>query len=428
MYDVIVVGGGPGGLHSATLLARAGFDVVLLEEHAATGQPVHCTGVLATEAFSEFGLSRESILNPLSTARFYSPSGVSISYTTPTTEALVVDRALFDQHLYEQARAAGVTVMLDARVSGIDVGPDAVTVTTHRRTIQGRACVLACGANYSLHRSLGLGMPAAYLRSAQLELKAERTGDVEVHFGNDVAPKGFAWVVPVQRGNDRYARVGLMCDSDAAGYFHDFVDRMRESWGLSLDCHRDDASSGLKTRRYVPEQTPSQYVGWGIQTRPGQTRPVPRQKMLPLAPIEKTFAPRVLAVGDAAGLVKGTTGGGIYYSLVSASIAADVLGQALHRDTLDASTLGRYQTLCQRRLGSELKAQYSLRELAERLDDDEIEALFDLAQTNGVMPIVRRTARFNQHRNLIVTLLRHPPSRRLLYKELVARASVFSPR
>ena len=43
---------------------------------------------------------------------------------------------------------------------------------------------------------------------------------------------------------------------------------------------------------------------------------------------KRTYADRVLAVGDAAGLVKPTTGGGIYYSVVSGEIAAEVLGDA----------------------------------------------------------------------------------------------------
>src|SRR3954447_15286780 len=143
MHDVIVVGGGPGGLYTAARLAGAGFDVLLLEEHATTGQPVHCTGVLAEEAFDEFGLSRASILNPLSTARFFSPGGLSISYTTPSTEALVVDRAVFDQSLFDMASAAGARVILDARVSTIDVGTHGVTVSTRAGRFDARACVLA---------------------------------------------------------------------------------------------------------------------------------------------------------------------------------------------------------------------------------------------------------------------------------------------
>jgi digeranylgeranylglycerophospholipid reductase len=393
MHDVIVVGGGPGGLYTAAKMAQAGFDAVLLEEHAVTGQPVHCTGVLAVEAFEEFGLSRDSILNPLSTARFFSPAGRSISYTTPATEALVVDRAVFDQNLFEMARVAGAQLRMDARVTAVESRSTGVRVTARGVILEARACVLACGANYSLHRQLGLGMPQAYLRTAQLEVKTQRHGDVEVHFGNDVAPQGFAWIVPVQRGQDAYARIGLMCESDAGSYFRRFARQHGEAWGIALPCgHEGDV--------------------------------MPRQKMLPLAPIERTYADRVIAVGDAAGLVKATTGGGIYYSLVSASIAADVLSHALRSDALDASSLALYQKRWQRRLGAELKAQSLLRDLAERMDDDEIDGLFHLAQTNGVMPIVRRTARFNQHRDLIVSLLKHPPARRLLVKELASRVVV----
>lgn len=394
MHDVLVVGGGPGGLYTATLLAREGFDVAVLEEHAAPGEPVHCTGVLAVEAFSEFGLSREPILNALATARFISPSGLSIAYTTPRTEALVIDRALFDQDLHRQAREAGANVVLGTRVNAVDVDSTGVTLRAEDRHFRARACVLACGANYSLHRQLGLGLPAAYLRSAQLEMRSARTTDVEVYFGNDVAPQGFAWVVPVERGAERYVRVGLMCEHDPSGHFRRFVARNREPLGLTVPCGPDGDVA-------------------------------PRQKILPLAPIAQTYANRVIAVGDAAGLVKATTGGGIYYSLVSASIGADVLAAALRTNTLESARLATYQQRWQQRLGPELDAQYSLRELAERMDDDEIDALFDLAQTNGVMPIVRRTARFNQHRDLILSLLKHPPARRLLFRELVTRATAF---
>jgi flavin-dependent dehydrogenase len=117
--------------------------------------------------------------------------------------------------------------------------------------------------------------------------------------------------------------------------------------------------------------------------------------------------------------VKPTTGGGIYYSLVSATLAADTLIPALRDDALDAGSLSVYQQRWRERLGPEFQAQLALRMLAQRMSDEEIDSLFDLALTDGVMPIVRRTAQFNRHRNLIVALFKHAPARRLLFRRLV---------
>ena len=47
-----------------------------------------------------------------------------------------------------------------------------------------------------------------------------------------------------------------------------------------------------------------------------------RRRPIPLVPLCRTFGERVLVIGDAAGLTKPTTGGGIYYSLLSAELAA----------------------------------------------------------------------------------------------------------
>ena len=71
-------------------------------------------------------------------------------------------------------------------------------------------------------------------------------------------------------------------------------------------------------------------------------------------------------------------------------------------------------------MNDEINAQLGFRRLAEELGDDEIDALFDLANTNGLLPLVRKTAQFNRHRDLILALLKHPESRRVLEKELVS--------
>jgi len=385
MLDVAVIGGGPGGLHAATLLSSAGFDVTLFEEHNEIGQPVHCTGVLADDAFREFNLSRASILNTLSTARFVSPAGFEVSYTTPSIEAHVVDRRLLDRTIAQQATDAGARLCAGRRVRNLQPAAGGMRIEIDGAdAVQARAVVLACGASYGMQRRFGLGMPTVSLNSAQLEVPARRGGDVEVYFGRDWAPGGFAWTVPVTRPTGAFVRVGLMCQGDATVFFRQFVNRVAASWGI-----------------------PIQLVG------------EPRRRLLPLSTLSRTFASRMLVVGDAAGLVKPTTGGGIYYSLVSATLAAETLIAALRSDRLDTDGLAVYQQRWRQRLGPEFQTQLALRMLAQRMSDAEIDSLFNLALTDGVMPIVRRTAQFNRHRDLIVALFRHAPARRVLFRRLL---------
>ena len=233
------------------------------------GEPVHCTGVLAAEAFDEFSLSRGSVLNELTTARFWSPAGHQVSYSGARVEAVVIDRRVFDQELCEWAGRAGVALERGVRATAVQIDASGVTTTSSAGDIRSRAVILACGANYALHRQVGLGMPRLLLNTAQMEMPVRRLGDVEVHFGSEIAPKGFGWVVPVVRGGQACARVGVMCENDAARYFERMAARVGHRWGIS----------SAAARR-------------------------PRQKILPLAPLPRTYGDRLLAIGDAAGLVK----------------------------------------------------------------------------------------------------------------------------
>jgi geranylgeranyl reductase family protein len=382
--DVLIVGAGPAGSAAAETLARAGCDVVVAEEHHTAGLPVHCTGVLAASAFDELALPAAARLNALSTVRFQAPGGNTFSYTTDAVEAVVIDRVVLDQELLAAATRAGATLVPECRIVRLEVSASgAVAYSSDGRTFSARAVILACGASYRLQQSLGLGLPALYLQSAQLEVPVRSLGAVELHFGVDVAPRGFAWAVPVQRPEGTFARVGLMCQSRADILFARHLDAVSERYQIA---ERD------------------------VQP--------PRRKLLPLASLDRTYGNRVLAVGDAAGLVKPATGGGIYYAVLTARLAAEHLVAALAADRLDAAALAGYERNWRRHMAREFSLQLTLRRVAQRLSDKDIDALFDVVGSDDFLSVVRRTVRFNEYRRIIPVLFQHAPTRRILIRHL----------
>ena len=382
--DVVVVGAGPAGLTAATKLAARGHDVVVLEEHAEVGWPVHCTGVLGVEAFDELDLPREAILNVTGAASFRYEHAEPVIVETDRIKAAVIDRGRFDAALAQRARAAGADLRTASRVDALEVTADGVTARVRDgETVQARACVLACGANYRFNRELGLGVPRAFVQTAQIETPFAALPRIDVRFGREIAPGGFAWAVPFERDGQSFARLGLFCDSGASPRFKAYCWQMAEESGID------------------PESLPA-----------------PRLKMLPLGPVKKTVAHRVVAIGDAAGLVKPTTGGGIYYSILSGVMAAEALSTALIADALGERQLRACEDGWRARLGPDIRAGLAFRALATRIGDRGIQAVIEVARVDGIIPLLKETADFNWHRKAALALLKHPSVRRAVLSSI----------
>jgi digeranylgeranylglycerophospholipid reductase len=261
---------------------------------------------------------------------------------------------------------------LDTTVEDVAVTRDGVPVRAAGRSVRTRACVLACGVSYRFQRRLGLGLPGQAVHTAQVEADAIAEEQVELYFGRAVAPGGFVWTVPVAREGRPRIKIGAMAHGDAGACLAAFLRRPQ-----------------LRRR---------------LRGEPGTMI----RRLLPLKPIAKTYAERLLVVGDAGGFTKPTTGGGIFYSLLTASMASDTLLEAFGAGRLDESFLARYEHRWQQLLGLEIRVADWLRQLLTRCSDPEIDTLVRALAADDVQAMIQRTARFNWHRDLIVALGRHP--------------------
>lgn len=146
---------------------------------------------------------------------------------------------------------------------------------------------------------------------------------------------------------------------------------------------------------------------------------------LTIVPLARTFAARTLVVGDAAGLTKPTTGGGIFYSLLSAELAAATAQQALVREDYSEELLSGYERAWKEQCGQELRLGRWFRRYAERLTDSQIDAAFQLATLPAVDRLIRERAAFNSHGGLILALARSPHVRNFLLRFFFTSGSVY---
>ena len=375
MEDVIVVGAGPAGNNAALSLASQGYGVTVIDSREDIGDKL-CTGLIGEECFRRYPIDPALVYREISSARVVAPSSEVVRFETPNPVARVVNRVAYVASFADKAGKAGAEYLLGRRVVRIDQHEDRIAVViddgaSGQNRMEARALVLAAGFGSQLNPQLGLGKPSDYVVGIQALVETDGLDEVEVYLGRGVAPGFFAWLVPTRPG---YALAGLLVRKNASERFAQFISaRLRE---------------GKVTG---PVDKP---VSWGI----------------PLRPLRKTFSDRVLVVGDAAGQVKPTTGGGIFYSLIASEIAAGALDQALSEDKLSANRLGVYQKEWKSLLSKELEVGYSARRVFEFLGDGQISSLIHQAGKNGFIADLANSpdVSFDWHSSMIGKIMGHP--------------------
>jgi len=375
MRDVIVIGGGPSGLNASRILAEKGLDVVVLERKREIGIHSICTGIVGKEAFTEFNLSIDSILNNIQKVRMISPYSTQINYQHPVAFANVVDREKFDKYLADVAQEKGVEIELETHVLDISVNNNCVDVLTKAKSknlqkYSAKMAIIATGIDYKLNKKLGLGYPKDFIYGIQAELETNNFDSIQILVGNNIAPGAFAWVVPVY---EKFVRVGLMTEKEPNGYFQNLMKRLNLTKGLELN------------KKHIQFRG----IAQGL--------------------VSRTYGERVIAVGEAAGQVKTTSGGGIYFGLLCSNIASRVVLKRFGEGCFSARALAEYEKLWKKAIQKEILIGYYIRKICGKLSDSQIERMFQIAQTDGIIPLIREKGNFDWHSELMLALIKKMP-------------------
>jgi len=368
--DVVVVGCGPAGSLASLEAAKKGLEVLVLEEHNVVGEPDHCAGLVSVSGLKRLGLKvpGECILNKVYGARFISPSGVEFTVRRGTPQALVLDRRAFDRWLASLAHDAGASIILGEKATSLKVEASEVAVTVRSGwEARGKVVIDAEGCRGKIAKLAGLPRPRERIPAVQYELAgADVDRDfVELHFSRTFAPGFFAWVIPTENG----ARVGLGAVSQPGKRLAAFI-RKR----------------GLSDAKIIRKMAGTIITG---------------------GPVKRTYTSHIVTVGDVAGQVKQTTGGGVVMGGLCAKMAGQIVADAVLKGDVSRQ-LVKYQQSWRKFLGREFFYMGLARKVLNKISDKGLNGAFMAIREHGGSEILERYGDMDFEATALKKLLSSP--------------------
>ncbi|MEZ0289540.1 MAG: NAD(P)/FAD-dependent oxidoreductase [Sulfolobales archaeon] len=334
----VIIGGGFSGLVNSYLEE----DSILFEEHNLIGFPPHCTGLVSSRFVETLGsIARENIINSYREILVLDLSGRELLELRFKDKIYRLDRINLEKTLLKESIDRGSKIELSSKIIDLSTSSEdknKICLAIKKKSAIEKICfdkpiilvadgVLGGVSSKILgrvERDLVLGIQV--LTSIDRESRSDiyRLDRILVFVNDKIFPEFFGWIVPVSESR-AIVGAGFNLKRSVYAYFKYYLHKLKR----------------LKLLNYIDIR--SSYGG-----------------LINRSLIEEHIGNRVILVGDAAGLTKPFTGGGLYTSLYQA-----IAIKRAYKNDFD-SFKKRYIGIM-RRLTRELSLQRIGVVLAERL-------------------------------------------------------------
>lgn len=207
MYDVAVVGSGPGGTSATIDLARRGLNVALIDKESLPryktcgGGIVHRVFTLLPDDVTQTLLNSNVIENRCYGVEFNllaSGTGFLVEREKPVISMVMRDG--FDFELVKTAANSGANIIPECTVTDVETDDFGVRLSTTQGQIKAKFLLIADGATGTLARKLGWNESRHIIPALEYEVEVDENVyerySRTARFDFDLVSDGYAWVFP----------------------------------------------------------------------------------------------------------------------------------------------------------------------------------------------------------------------------------------
>jgi electron-transferring-flavoprotein dehydrogenase len=355
-FDIVVVGGGTAGAFAAATAAKAGLDVVILERksadeagHIACGDAVKGKATFPDVIDLEY-LKDESFTNQNIQKAIFENPNTGETLDIPFEESgAILDRKRYGVVLLEEAERVGAEIHYDTVVQDVVQNGKVEGVKATRN-----GSVKSYEADVTIDAA---GALSILQDKADLE---DATFDTDVQYSQFCS--AYREVVEVDEPVP-YDDALYFKPTDELGYLWYFPRTPTEiNVGLGFQMNKPPMHM-VEVLKEDLESRP-EYQGATVKDKLGAALPTRR-------PYDSATAPGFVAVGDAAGHVNPTTGGGIPGAAKAGHWATQVAIEAIEDGSVDEASLWEYNHRVMTDFGKRFAAMdlYNIFGSAQDVDD-----------------------------------------------------------